>query len=185
MCTEEFTGGMTRRRFIACSVGALASLVSPAALARASRATHRSLAFRNLHTGEQAAVTYWEHGEYLPDGLEEIYRVLRDHRSNDVHPIDTGLLDTLSTLKSSLEFNAPYEVISAYRSPETNEMLRRQGRAVAKRSMHTEGKAIDVRVPGQNLKQMRRAATALRAGGVGYYSRSGFLHLDVGRVRTW
>ena len=185
MCTDDTGRGFSRRRFIAHSAAAIAALVSPAAFARYTQSGYRRLGFRHLHTGESLTVTYWENGRYLPDALGEINYLLRDHRSDDVHPIAPGLLDTLTALQTSMEFNAPYEVISGFRSRATNEKLRRMGRAVARRSMHLEGKAVDVRVAGQNLQQMRATAMALQAGGVGYYSRSGFIHLDVGRVRSW
>jgi len=185
MCTSPNGGGISRRRFVTYSAWAIAGLISTNAMVTFAGSRRRSLRLRNLHTGEKLNVTYWENGAYLPDALDEISHVLRDHRSDDVHPIDTRLLDTLNALQTSLGFDRPYEVISGYRSPATNEMLRRKGRAVAQRSMHMEGKAIDVRVPGQNLNRMREAALALRAGGVGHYAHSGFLHVDVGPIRTW
>jgi uncharacterized protein YcbK (DUF882 family) len=190
MCTRYREGGFSRRKFVLCSAAAtLAALIAPQALtARGGDPIGgevRILHFHNLHTGETLRATYWEHGRYVPDALAGIDLLLRDHRRDAVHPIDTGLLDTLHTLQSALGFDGPYEVISGYRSPETNEMLRSQGRAVAERSLHTEGKAIDVSVPGIDLHHLRDVALALEAGGVGHYANPGFLHIDVGRVRTW
>jgi uncharacterized protein YcbK (DUF882 family) len=130
--------------------------------------------------------TYWEHGRYLPDALSEINYVLRDHRSGAVTDIEPGLLDLLHLLRSRLDARVPFHIISGYRSPETNAMLRRNGSGgVAKRSLHMQGKAVDVRVPGLELGHLRKVAMDARAGGVGYYPRSAFVHIDVGRVRYW
>lgn len=158
---------------------------TPITLAQAARTEHRDLAFHNLHTGEKLTVTYWEHGRYLPDALSEVNHVLRDHRANEVHPIDPDLLDTLDALQQRLDTQATFEVISGYRSPETNRRLRAQGRNVAVYSLHMEGEAIDIRVPGRDLSQVRDAALSLQKGGVGYYPRSQFVHVDVGNVRSW
>lgn len=186
MCQGHRNGGISRRRFVLCSAAAmLAALVSPQSIAARIEGPARSLYFHNLHTGETLRATYWERGRYLPDALAGIDHLLRDHRRDAVHPIDTGLLDTLYTLQTRLDFKGPFEVVSGYRSPETNEMLRAQGRAVAQRSMHTEGKAIDVSLPGLDLAHARDVALALEAGGVGHYTNPGFLHIDVGKVRTW
>ena len=121
VCTNDTGRGFSRRRFIAHSAAAIAALVSPAAFARYTQSGYRRLRFRHLHTGESLTVTYWENGRYLPDALGEINYLLRDHRSDDVHPIAPRLLDTLNALQTSMEFNAPYEVISGFRSRATNE----------------------------------------------------------------
>lgn len=177
--------GINRRRFLTWSAATLAMASAPVALTQAARSEHRSLAFHNLHTGEKLNVTYWEQGSYLPDALAEVDHVLRDHRANESHPIDPDLLDTLDALQQRLDTQATFEVISGYRSPETNRRLRAQGRNVALYSLHMEGEAIDIRVPGQDLTQVRDAAISLRKGGVGYYPRSQFVHVDVGNVRSW
>ena len=174
-----------RRHFLA-GIGAtfLSGSVSPA-LAGLGEA--RSLAFDNLHTGEKLRVSYWEHGAYLPDALEEVNHLLRDFRSGDVHPIAPGLLDLLAVLGGKLETTAPFSVISGYRSPRTNAMLRGESEhsGVASNSLHMQGMAIDIRIAGQSLAGLRDAALTQRAGGVGYYPASNFVHLDVGRVRRW
>jgi uncharacterized protein YcbK (DUF882 family) len=112
---------------------------------------------------------------------------MRDFRSGDVHPIDPSLLDVLWQTQANLKSAAPFEIISAYRSPQTNTMLR--GRSshtgVAKNSMHLTGQAVDIRLPGVALADVRDAALDLKRGGVGYYADSGFVHLDTGRVRRW
>lgn len=145
----------------------------------------RKLAFYNTHTGEQLSSVYWADGAYQPDGLTEIYRVLRDHRSDEVSPIDTRLLDLLHTLTDTLDTSAQFHVISGYRSPATNAKLASASNGVAKHSLHMDGLAIDIRIPGRELADVRRAAIALHSGGVGYYPGSNFVHVDVGRVRTW
>lgn len=132
------------------------------------------------------AVVYREGRHYLSDALAEIDRVLRDHRSGDVHPIDPSLLDQLSRLGSLLHAGQhAFHVISGYRSPHTNAMLASRSGGVARRSLHMDGRAIDIRLPGVPLSTVHRAALAMQAGGVGYYARSGFVHLDTGRVRRW
>jgi uncharacterized protein YcbK (DUF882 family) len=176
----------SRRQFIVGSCGTLAGLFAFAATAHAHKPEPiRRLGFVHTHTGEKLDAVYWEQGEYLPDALDEISRVLRDHRTGETHPLDVELLDTLALLGNQLELRQSYHVISAYRSPKTNEMLRKKGSGVATKSMHMDGRAIDVRVPGVELKVLHRAALNLRSGGVGYYPRSEFVHLDTGRVRNW
>jgi uncharacterized protein YcbK (DUF882 family) len=153
--------------------------------ARAEAAPERALSFVHMHTGESARVVYWADGAYLPDGRAEIDRLLRDHYSGDVHPIDAALLDLLHRLSGRLETKQPYQVISGYRSPATNARLAAHSDGVAAHSLHMVGQAIDVRVPGRSLSALRDTALALRAGGVGYYAASDFVHVDVGRVRRW
>ncbi|MBF0256104.1 MAG: DUF882 domain-containing protein [Gammaproteobacteria bacterium] len=145
----------------------------------------RYLSFHHTHTGEKLKLTYWENGKYLRDALAEVNHHLRDHRNNEVTQMDRDLLDQLFVLHKKLDTDKPFHIISGYRSPRTNEMLRRQGRGVAKRSMHMTGKAIDIRVPGHSLSQVRLAALSMHSGGVGYYPSSQFVHLDTGRVRRW
>tara|TARA_R110002167_G_scaffold140878_1_gene328858 strand:+ start:962 stop:1513 length:552 start_codon:yes stop_codon:yes gene_type:complete len=145
----------------------------------------RKLNFYHLHTGERLSATYWSGGTYEVEELDRINWLLRDFRNDQRAEIDVRLLDTLYRLSNTLEISKPLHIISAYRSPATNEMLIRKGHGVAKRSMHLSGKAIDIRVPGRRLKDVRRAALAMAAGGVGYYPSSNFLHLDTGRVRRW
>lgn len=145
----------------------------------------RHLRFSHTHTSEKLDVVYNEAGVYLPDALDEINGLLRDFRSGEVHPIDTGLLDILFELQTQTGGDV-YEIISGYRSPTTNDMLRKTGGGgVAKRSYHMRGMAMDVRLRGVDTAQLRKAALNLQAGGVGYYPKSDFVHLDTGRVRFW
>ncbi len=160
---------------------ALAAAAAPLAGKRAVR----ELGFLNLHTGERLRASYWENGRYLDDALGAIYRVLRDHRANVVHAIDTRLLDLLAVLQQKVGNSRPYEVISGYRSPSSNEMLRAHGSGVAQGSLHLQGKAIDIRLPGSDLLALHKAAVGLKGGGVGLYRASNFIHVDTGRVRYW
>jgi uncharacterized protein YcbK (DUF882 family) len=174
-----------RRRFLyAAGAAAVASFATPA-LAAFSGASFRSIALRNLHTGEHLNVEYWVNGRYVKDALGEINFHLRDFRTGDVHPIDPRLLDLLYVLHRQLRTREPYQVISGYRSPETNAMLHEESSGVALNSLHMQGMAVDIRVPGRPLKSLRAAAVRLRRGGVGYYPHSDFIHVDVGRVRYW
>lgn len=178
---------ISRRKLLArTAAGALATT----ALARAHAAPAplrdgARLSLVNLHTGEKAEVVWVDRGERVGDAKVEIDRVLRDHRSGDVHPIDAALIDQLVVMRGLLGVAQPFHVISGYRSPATNARLAESGRAVARHSLHMEGRAIDIRVPGLDLRDVHRAALKMGAGGVGYYARSQFVHLDTGRVRTW
>ena len=174
-----------RRRALAHLLGLSALAVAPGALANVGSRPERALALRNLHTGEHVHTTYWTKQGFVPEGLAQINHVLRDHRSDEVYPIDTGLLDLLNLLADTVDASRAFEVISGYRSPVTNASLRKSGSGVARNSLHMQGKAIDIRLPGFELSQLRKAALALRSGGVGYYPKSGFIHVDTGRVRRW
>lgn len=151
----------------------------------------RHLKFHHLHTGEDLEAVYWDGGKYVWDALQAVNKHLRDFRSTEVHPIDVRLLDILFTLRSLTGSREPYRIISAFRSPATNEMLSDQSAAtngatqVAKRSLHMEGKAMDVRLNDVSLTGFRDAALTLQGGGVGYYADSAFVHVDIGPVRTW
>ena len=176
----------SRRRVLSLAAGTAAALIAaPAIAAPRVTADRRSLAFHNLHTGENLDLVYWSDGAYQPDALHEINRVLRDFRTGDVHPIDPQLLDLLVKVNRRLESTNPFQVISGYRSPATNALLRHETEGVAKSSLHMRGQAIDVRVPDRALSDLHRVAMSLRGGGVGYYPRSDFVHIDVGRVRYW
>lgn len=145
----------------------------------------RELNFFNLHTGESLKTAYWADGDYLSQGLADINYILRDFRNDHVSPIAVPLLDLLHQLRGTLDTSKPFQIISGYRSPKTNSMLRSHSKGVAKNSQHLLGKAIDLRVQGVALNDLRRAAISLHGGGVGYYPSSNFVHVDVGRVRTW
>lgn len=175
---------MDRRRFLGYGAGVFFGGLF-ATQEKALAAGIRALALNNLHTGEKLKVTYWADGQYIPSCCREISHLLRDHRSGEQAEMSGQLFDLLYELKSSLGTSNPFEVISGYRSPATNAALARASGGVASNSMHTQGKAIDVRVAGVQLAHLRDAALSLKAGGVGFYPKSNFVHLDVGRVRRW
>jgi uncharacterized protein YcbK (DUF882 family) len=145
----------------------------------------RRLAFYHTHTGETLNVVYSERGAYVPDALAEVHHLFRDFRTGDVHPIDPALLDVLHDVQQATGGSGRFEIISAYRSPATNHMLSSRSNGVADRSLHLQGQAIDVRLPGVRTIDLRRAGLRLASGGVGYYPGSDFVHLDTGRVRSW
>jgi uncharacterized protein YcbK (DUF882 family) len=176
---------IARRYFLA---GACATVLSaPFFPALAALGNIRFLAFDNLHTGEKLSTAYWAEGSYLPEALAQVNYVLRDFRSGEVHAISPHLLDLLAVLGGRLETTAPFSIISGYRSPATNALLRGENEhsGVAAKSLHMQGMAIDIRVQGRPLAGLRDLALAERAGGVGYYPESDFVHVDVGRVRRW
>jgi uncharacterized protein YcbK (DUF882 family) len=154
-------------------------------LSRAHATAPRALAFAHTHTGRKLELVYAEGGSYLPDALVAIDRFLKDFRTGDVHPIDPKLLDTLYQLAESVDHRGEFQVISGFRSPQTNEHLRQTSGGVAKKSYHMQGRAIDVRLTGARLANLRKAALSLKHGGVGYYPRSDFIHLDTGPIRSW
>ena len=185
MTTGVLLSSVSRRDFVARVAAALPVLaLAPHSFAEAT-AGPRVLDFSHLHTGERLEVEYFSGGTYVPDALRAIDQLLRDFRTGDVHRIEPGLLDLLHQLASATDSRRPFEVISGYRSAASNAQMKAQGRGVASSSLHTEGKAIDVRVPGRRLDSVRDAALALARGGVGYYPQDGFVHVDVGRVRRW
>jgi uncharacterized protein YcbK (DUF882 family) len=166
-------------------------LAAPAVLfttpaARAATSAPRRLRFLHTHTGEKLDVVYRESGGYVTGALREIDHLLRDFRSGEVHPIDPGLLDILHAVQQRAGSSGRFEIISGFRSPATNEMLRAQGGGgVARRSLHMQGQAIDVRLSDRDVAVLQRAGLDVARGGVGYYPESGFVHLDTGRVRRW
>lgn len=146
---------------------------------------HRQIKIRSLHTGETANVTYWEQGEYSIDALADIFLLMRDHRENRIAPIDIKLLDQLHGIQQKLGSSKEILLVSGYRSPQTNQKLRESGNGVAKKSLHMSGQAMDFRIPGLNLRHVHKATLASTQGGVGYYGRSGYIHMDTGRKRRW
>ena len=147
--------------------------------------SHKTLSFEHAHTGDKLKLTYFERGSYIEDALQEINYLLRDYHTDDIHPIDTALLDQLFDLKQSLGVNKPFHIVSGYRSPFTNAQLRKHSHGVAEHSLHMQGRAIDIRVEGVQTKTIRNAALAMARGGVGYYPQNNFVHLDTGGFRTW
>lgn len=177
-------------------LGALAVLGVPCVAAAAgssatsitsglSKLRERSISFYNLHTTERLKTVYWAEGEYITDSLTGIDHLLRDHRNDEVHEIDRRLLDLLCILNNRLETVEPFQIISGYRSPASNALLRGHSTGVAENSLHLKGMAADIRVAGRSIDMLRRVSVSMQGGGVGYYPISQFVHVDVGRVRTW
>jgi uncharacterized protein YcbK (DUF882 family) len=161
----------------------LASLLPTAG--RAAESGDRRLSFYHTHTDKQLNVTYARDGRHIESALTEVNEFLADFRTNHVTTINPNLLDLLFDIRESLGSDGVYEVISAYRSPATNEMLRSQSTGVARNSQHLLGTAIDVRLAGVELTRLRDTSIAMQRGGVGYYEASNFVHIDTGRVRRW
>lgn len=175
------TGGIA----LGAGVAAFAGLSARSALA-ALPTDARSLAFDHTHTGESVSLVYAIGDQVLPQAQRTLNHFLRDHYSGTVGQIDPQLFGLLFALRREVGSDAPYQVISGYRCPATNDRLRRtRGGGVAKRSLHMDGMAIDIRLPGVALADLRDAAQALQAGGVGFYASDNFIHVDTGRVRHW
>lgn len=176
-----------RRGFLKFSAAfVLTGLHSGLAAAKSlSSVSERSLSLYNLHTDERLNTVYWADGQYVPDAMADINRILRDHRTGESCQIDPLLLNLLHRIHAQLDAAQPFHIISGYRSPASNATLAATTSGVAKHSLHMDGKAIDIRLPGCGLDQLRQIALAMQAGGVGYYPESDFVHVDVGRVRHW
>lgn len=181
-CQPARTG---RRAALRLGAAAFVAAAAGPALAGITGRPVRMLTLRNLHTEETVRATYWADGVWQVDGLRRINHVLRDFRTGEVMDIDPGLLDLMHRLAALAGTDRPFEVYSGYRSPRTNAQLADQNSGVARKSLHMQGKAVDLRLPGVKLSSLRRAAMSLQAGGVGYYPRSGFIHVDTGAVRFW
>jgi uncharacterized protein YcbK (DUF882 family) len=182
---------ISRRRLLAAGIAAAAMWGAPSLTwSRPHTARHvdpsdRILAFYNTHTQEQLQTIYWRQGEYIPSALADIDYLLRDHRDNELTDMDLNLLNLLYTIRQKLNTTEPFHVISGYRSAQTNAVLYHRSAGVDKNSLHMQGKAIDIRVPGYSTQQLRQVALSLCSGGVGYYARSDFMHIDLGPVRSW
>ncbi|CAN0601172.1 unnamed protein product, partial [Ectocarpus sp. 12 AP-2014] len=138
----------------------------------------RRLSMHSGRTGEHIDMIYWIEGEYIPDALAEISRFMRDWRTDGVINYDTRTIDILAASHRMLDTTQPYLLLSGYRSPQTNQMLRSKSRNVARNSLHMKGQAADIRLPSRSVAQISKAAISCSAGGVGRYSRSNFVHMD-------
>ena len=147
--------------------------------------TEKTIAFYNTHTNESLNVCYYRQGNYRVNVLKQINYILRDHRNNEIKPIDTQLLEFLNAISLALDTRSPFHVISGYRSPTSNAMLRQNSRNVAAKSLHMLGRAIDIRLPECSTSSLQSVAMNMQRGGVGYYPRLDFVHVDTGRVRYW
>ena len=145
----------------------------------------RKLWLYSRRSGEEVETVYWVDGEYIDEAVLEISRLMRDWRRNEIKIIDHRTLDVMSACQTIMDSSQPFQLLSGYRSPQTNAMLRRKSRRVAKYSLHMTGQAADLRMSNRSTRQIAGAAISCRAGGVGRYGRSGFVHLDCGPVRSW
>lgn len=175
----------SRREILRYLAASGAMLMMPAALANLPKGAPRQLSLYNLHTEEKLKTTYWAEGEYQQDGLAEINHLLRDHRSGEHTDMDPQLLNLMFLLHEKAQSKRAFHIISGYRSPASNEMLRKSSTGVAQKSLHTLGMAVDLRLPGTKLEDLRDMAISLQGGGVGFYPESDFIHIDTGRVRQW
>ena len=186
--TSSVSTGFSRRAllgaFAATAVTAAPSMSKAFGFLRGAGDIRR-LRMYNGHSGERLDAVYWIEGEYIPEVVAEVNNFFRDWRNNQVHTIDTRVVDILAAAHNLLDVSEPYMLLSGYRSPQTNAMLRARSGGVASNSRHLVGQAADVRLAGRSVSQVSRAAIACNAGGVGRYSRSDFTHMDCGPVRTW
>ena len=177
-----------RRCFLKfCAQAALCSAFPVSTMAAIDRlpVTKRVLSLYNTHTREKLDVCYFARGQYLSKSLTKIDHILRDHRTEETMPIHKGLLNLLYSISTTLDRPVRFHIVSGYRSPETNALLHKKSRYVASRSLHMQGKAADIRIHGFNTRRLRNVCAKLKVGGVGYYPRSDFVHVDIGDVRHW
>lgn len=205
-------GHWTRRTFLTLGAAAVAGLADAGPALAATRKSHhagsthgsghrfallqrklpalpqtpeRYVHLVNAHTEEALDAVYWRNGAYLPDAMHRINHVLRDHMSGEVRAMDPRLIDLLAELRRTMGVSEPFSVISGYRSPRTNAWMARTERGVATHSLHIKGQAADIELPGHDIATLHNTALALAEGGVGYYPRSGFVHVDTGKPREW
>ena len=186
--TKASSVGMTRRgllgAFAAATVAAAPTYSNAFGLLRGAGDIRRIRMYSG-RTGETLDTIYWLEGDYITEALREINHFMRDWRSGETVRMDTRTVDIMAASHSLLEVNEPYMLLSGYRSPQTNSMLRSRSSGVARNSLHMKGQAADLRLSSRSVSQMARAASACNAGGVGRYSRSNFVHMDCGPVRSW
>lgn len=177
---------LNRRSFL-CSIAeisAAGAMLAPVN-ALAGISSNRRIKLFHTHTKEKLDIVYFSGGNYLPDALHDLRKFFRDHRTDETFPMDPALFDIVHSISLLCPSRSCFQIVSGYRSPATNAMLHKKSRRVAKRSLHMIGKAIDLRVPEISTKTLRNIAVSLKQGGVGYYRKSNFVHIDTGRVRTW
>lgn len=179
------TYSTTRRTFL--KIGASAALTPLLAhpVLAAAIPEHRVLSFYNIHTGESLRTCYRANGTLIHRAVDRINYIMRDFRTGEIKPVDPQLLDLLHHLMVVIEPPSPISIISGYRSPSTNAALRKVTSGVASKSLHMEGRAIDIRIPGYHTESVREHAIELKSGGIGYYPDSDFVHLDTGPFKIW
>jgi len=186
--TDNGSAGFTRRGLLAAF--AATAVVAAPTYAKASGFLRGSGDIRRLRmysprTGEKLDMIYWVEGDYIKDAVTEVHHFMRDWRNNKAIGIDLRTIDIMTAAHNLMDVSEPYMLLSGYRSPETNSMLRSKSRGVAKNSLHLKGQAADLRLASRSVSQMARAAISCHAGGVGRYSGSNFVHMDCGPVRSW
>ncbi|WP_299792259.1 DUF882 domain-containing protein [uncultured Marivita sp.] len=186
--TDMVSGGLTRRgllaAFAATAVSAAPTFANAAGFLRGGGDIRRIKMYSG-RTGERIDMIYWIEGNYIEDAVREVHHFMRDWRTNDVKSIDLRAIDIMAAAHNLMDASEPYMLLSGYRSPKTNAMLRARSSGVAKNSLHLKGQAADLRLNSRSVNQMARAAAACKAGGVGRYSGSNFVHMDCGPVRSW
>ncbi|NOD29516.1 MULTISPECIES: YcbK family protein [Ruegeria] len=186
--TKSSSSGLTRRALLgafAATAVAAAPTYSKAAGFLRGGGDIRRIRMYSGRTGERLDMIYWVDGKYIKDAVKEVNHFMRDWRTDHVKSIDLRTIDIMAASHNLLDVNEPYMLLSGYRSPQTNAMLRARSRGVARKSLHMKGQAADLRLSSRSVSQMAKAAMSCRAGGVGQYYRSNFVHMDCGVVRTW
>ena len=185
---NDISTGLSRRAllgaFAATAVTAAPTFASAAGFLRGGGDIRRIRMYSG-RTGERIDMVYWIDGKYIKDALQEVNHFMRDWRTDDITSMDTRMVDIMAAAHNLMDVNEPYMLLSGYRSPKTNAMLRSRSGGVARNSLHLKGQAADLRLSSRSVSQMARAAAACNAGGVGKYSRSNFVHMDCGDVRSW
>lgn len=186
--TRNNSTGMTRRgligAFAATAVTAAPTFANAAGFLRGGGDIRRIKMYSG-RTGERIDMIYWIEGKYIPDAVNEVNHFMRDWRTNELIKIDLRTVDIMAAAHNLLDVNEPYMLLSGYRSPKTNAMLRARSSGVAKNSLHMRGQAADLGLSSRSVGQIAKAAAVCRGGGVGQYSGSNFVHMDCGTVRTW
>ncbi|MCG7518263.1 DUF882 domain-containing protein [Ruegeria sp. Ofav3-42] len=186
--TTSSTSGLTRRAllgaFAATAIVAAPTYSNAAGFLRGGGDIRRIRMYSG-RTGERIDMIYWVDGKYIKDAVKEVNHFMRDWRTDQVKSMDLRTIDIMAASHNLLDVNEPYMLLSGYRSPQTNAMLRSRSRRVAKNSLHMKGQAADLRLSSRSVSQMAKAAMSCRAGGVGKYYRSNFVHMDCGEVRSW
>jgi uncharacterized protein YcbK (DUF882 family) len=182
------TSQLSRRNFIKLGLLSTSLCLIPAKVVASADGLiteERTICVYNLHTKEYLQATYWKNGQYVREVLDDCNHLFRDHYTGVVRRVDRHLLDFLFALQKKLNCSEPFHLISGYRTAKTNARLRAGNKKTARKSLHMYGKAADIRIPGVSLKLLRRAAYKMRKGGVGYYPRANFVHVDTGKIRFW
>ena len=191
MTTHSRDTSSGRRNFLRMGAGLGIALMASPVLAKSVSVLapkgERRLALYNIHSGESLNTVYWQDGIYIPDAMTSINHILRDRRNGEMTQMDVQLIDMLAELHTKVEGKQAFQIISGYRSESSNNKLRKVSElgGVAKKSLHMQGRAMDIRLPKTDLKHLHKAAVKMKRGGVGYYPRDGFIHVDTGRVRYW